>query len=405
MPDSLVNINFDLGRGLLAFTESLGKALIAEATQKDSPLTNLVSISMLEEVLRRTQYTSELVRNGTVVIPPFTSASLANMDLRRPVTEVAICSSSPNVLFALIGGTLFVSKDGARTWSATSRSAGLIAVDPVHPSSVYALRTTGLYASKDFGEFWSFRSDAVSHRSFTGGQLTVHPADYRRLLLADSRGVYVSSDQGSTWRNCFPERRIHVATRWYYAIDKKRVGTIVAAYTDEAIYVTDDWGQTWAEISGSPTGDKPHPGIMQPLVIDSETSSIWYADLGSRKATEHMDEIRGVFVIHDRGVTWDLVTMDAGSADWIIDYIEIVQHAERSIVYAATPSGTTFYSWDRGKNWSRITIDWSGLPEGVDNKDFWALAPVDALTNDGLLYLKTRQGLLKSIDNGRNWFY
>ena len=183
MPDSLVNIRFDLSRGLLAFKEGLGNALIAEAKQKDSPLTNLVSISMLEEVLRRTQYTSELVRNDTVVIPPFTSASLANTDLRRPVTEVAICRSSPNVLYALIGGTLFVSKDGARTWSATSRSAGIIAVDPVHPNTVYALRTTGLYASEDFGKSRSLRSDAVLHKSISRGQLTVHPVDYRRLVV------------------------------------------------------------------------------------------------------------------------------------------------------------------------------------------------------------------------------
>ena len=59
-------------------------------------------------------------------------------------------------------------------------------------------------------------------------------------------------------------------------------------YPDHAIYVTDDWGEKWVEMSAPPTGDKPHPGIMQPLIIDSEMSSIWYTDQGNWKATENM---------------------------------------------------------------------------------------------------------------------
>ena len=86
------------------------------------------------------------------------------------------------------------------------------------------------------------------------------------LVYSDPKGVHVSSDQGRTWRNCFPEWRMSGSAPWFHAIDKERIGTIVAACENEAILVTDDWGQTWAEIGGPPTGDKPHPGLVRPLV-------------------------------------------------------------------------------------------------------------------------------------------
>ena len=62
------------------------------------------------------------------------------------------------------------------------------------------------------------------------------------LVYSDPKGVYVSSDQGRTWRNCFPEWRLGGSPPWFHAIDKERIGTIVAACENEAILVTDDWG-------------------------------------------------------------------------------------------------------------------------------------------------------------------
>ena len=340
------------------------------------------------------------------IIP--TRGILANAEIRRDVAEITICKSVPSVIYALIDRTLFVSKDYARTWSPATTSANLIAADPDHPAIIYALRTNGLFISNDFGETWHLRSDAVCYRVICSGRFTVHPEDNQKMVYSDTGGVYVSSDQGQTWRKCFSEWCSSGTVPWYYAIDKKRPGILVAAFYEYGLCLTEDWGETWSEINPPPTGDKPHPGIINPLAVDFQTSSIWYADLGAyNNVGQALTQPKGLFVTHNKGKSWEQGRVEGKTTDLPADYIEIVENAGQAVIYTAHPGLPSYRSQDNGWNWAPVTIDWGGLPDGFDQAARHAvlLAPVDALTKDGLVYLKTQHGLLKSTDNGRTWFY
>jgi photosystem II stability/assembly factor-like uncharacterized protein len=406
-PDGLLNITFDPEFGLLALIAGIQGALLAEAKRSESPLANLVSISLLQANLRQTQHTVDVVRRDSRDTQPLATAGLANIELRRNVAEITICRSNPSVIYALIDNTLFVSRDSARTWSPTTAGIGLIAADPNHAAVVYALRTNGLFVSQDFGETWNLRSDAAHYLSIGSGRFTIHPADSERMLYSDMKGIYVSANQGRTWRNCFPAWRSCGDAPWYYATDRKVVGYVVATCYERGLFLTEDWGETWTEINSPPTDDKSHPGIMKPLAVDMRTSSIWYADLGTFRDTVHAaSHPRGLFVTRNKGESWEQCSVGDPSAGSLVDYIEIVENAGQTIMYTAYPGGTTYRSQNGGRSWIPVTIDWRGLPSdfGQAERGALLLAPVDALTNDGLVYLKTQRGLLKSTDNGRSWY-
>jgi hypothetical protein len=73
-------------------------------------------------------------------------------------------------------------------------------------------------------------------------------------------------------------------------------------------------------------------------------------------------------------------------------------------LYAASPT-SIFYTLDKGEKWHPMSINWKGLPAGVDETAFIKFNLVNAQTKDGLIYLKTKKGILKSIDHGSIWYF
>ena len=79
---------------------------------------------------------------------------IPNAELQKAVAEIAVCKSAPDVIYAIIDNSVFMSRDRAVTWSYLNRSAGRIAVDPFDAATVYALQANGVHVSHDFGENW-----------------------------------------------------------------------------------------------------------------------------------------------------------------------------------------------------------------------------------------------------------
>ena len=120
-------------------------------------------------------------------------------------------------------------------------------------------------------------------------------------------------------------------------------------------------------------------------------AAIWYADLGSSKCQSQVPE---GYLSHSTKGRPGLVSSVDDPNGWLADYIEIVENAGISTICTTMPGGKPYYSVDSGDSWSQIRLDWRGLPDSFDQatRNSLTLAPVDALTNDGLIYLKTQRG-------------
>lgn len=333
------------------------------------------------------------------------TSKILNIDLRKEVTEIAICNSDPNVMYGVIDGTLFVSYDRARTWTYLPRNARRLAVDPTNPSNIYALLGNGLHASSDFGANWRLVSTFLQYDPMVSGQLVVHPLNSNYLLFSNNKGIYNSFDQGATWQHPFRQTTFS-ATYWFFALDIQDENKIVATSYEQGIYITNDRGRRWQKLNAPPTGDQLHPGLFQPLKFHPSDSSIWYADLGTHDIA-HRDQFpKGLFITSDLGKTWHCTSNeDVLSHINYIDYIEFVKNDEQYTVFVASAHGVC-YSSNYGQDWKRMNIQWKGLPNGIKNdSSMLDYSIIDAYTKDGLIYLKSTQGLLKSVDNGNTWFY
>ena len=246
-------------------------------------------------------FQTELIPQDTLLRREANKGDISNPDLRKEVTEIAVCTSVPDVIYAIIDNSLFVSRDRAVTWSYLSRSAGHIAVDPLDAATVYALQTNGVYVSYDFGENWRRVSKDPSYAPFTrSGQFAVHPTDSNYLLFGSTAGLLISPDRGQTWRHHLPA--LDTTVQWHFAADHRN-GTIVAAGYDKQLHWTQDYGESWFVMASSPTGGTLQPALVQPLVFDPDSGSIWYADLGRRDTTTG-PRPNGVFSTYDLGQTW-----------------------------------------------------------------------------------------------------
>jgi hypothetical protein len=333
------------------------------------------------------------------------SSRILNLDLRKEVTEIAICNSDPNVVYAVIDGTLFVSHDRARTWIYLPRNARRLAADPTDPSTIYTLLGNGLHASSDFGTNWRLVSTLLHYDPILSGQLVVHPLNNNYLLFSNNKGIFSSFNRGVTWQHSFRESTFS-ATYWFFALDNQDENKIVVTSYEKGIHITNDLGKRWQKLNAPPTGDELHPGLFQPLKFHPNDSSIWYADLGTHD-TAHRDQFpKGLFVTSNLGRTWHCTSNEELHKHInYVDHIDFVRNGSQYMLFASSASGAS-YSVDHGQNWQAMRIQWKGLPDGVDNNSSMLdYGVIDAGTGDGLMYLKSRRGLLKSADNGHTWFY
>lgn len=125
----------------------------------------------------------------------------------RTVRRLIGTAANPALAYALVfhSGTtpeqnlpfVYKSRDGGVTWDLLSRSAGIItlAIDPSHPSTVYAGTLDRVLKSTNGGRSWTPLADLAVN------DLLVDTTTPSTLYAAtDTRGVLRSLDGGATWR-------------------------------------------------------------------------------------------------------------------------------------------------------------------------------------------------------------
>jgi len=176
------------------------------------------------------------------------------------IGHLAIDPSHPSTIYAAAEGRgLFRSTDGAASWSPV---AGLpfafvngVAVDPGLPSTVLAVTSQGLYRSTDSGGHFA-RSDSGFPASSAARAFAFDPAHPQRILAGTFGGaMFASEDGGATWTEISTDLAPHGVTGLAFAASS---GTFFAGTEDAGIFRSTDGGAHW-----SPASD----GLATPRVL------------------------------------------------------------------------------------------------------------------------------------------
>ena len=168
-------------------------------------------------------------------------------------------------------------------------------------------------------------------------------------------------------------------------------GERLYAGTRTGLYISDDDGFTWR-----PTEFNQPFRSDTPLTIHGRT--VYAAAFPD-----------GVFRSDDRGETWKPVNNGLPRTFWDDDDGESYYPRVKQIVVASSgtvilvSSTHLFTSTDRGDSWRDVTQDWK---LSVDNKTPIAKLPPDSMTEfDGYLWAAGHRDAFRSADNGQTWDY
>lgn len=197
------------------------------------------------------------------------------------------------VLAGSIGGGLFRSTDGGRTWRKSSRGMSPVAwVNAVqfslsNPSIVYATTLgAGLYRSTDGGRQWT----RMNPELWDTDQLAVHPRKPRIVFVTNDWATLRSTDSGRTWTNVLNAPfESWVGTS--VAIARTRPNVVYATNT-AGLMISRDGGDTWSN-GGSKVASR--------VIVHPHDASVVYIGGGDgvSKSTDGGRTFRRIFALPD----------------------------------------------------------------------------------------------------------
>jgi len=284
-------------------------------------------------------------------------------------------------------------------------AVGSLAVDPVTPSTLYAVGTcTGVVKSTDGGDTWRVTNTGLPSVNTTS--IVVAPKTPNTLYAVvvptnDALGgVFKSTNGGESWEaagNGLPYDSNILAI----ALDPKTPDTLYVGrltgnvFYNDGVLKSTDGAESW-EPAGS--GLPADVGSFNAIVIDPKTPSTLY--VGSRT-----DPGRGVFKSSDAGGTWSAANTglpSVGVGPLAIDPVT------PTTLYAGVGTGVgqqkivtgLFKSTNGGSSWS---VADEGLPPLLDSFVLVAALVVDPIT-PSTLYAGMQTGdVFKSTNGGQGW--
>lgn len=167
-------------------------------------------------------------------------------------------------------GSFDVTKDGKTIWVGTGENN----------SQRTSYAGTGMYASHDGGETWSYRGLPESHHV---GKVLIHPTNPSEVWVGvlghlyfqnKERGVYKTTDNGKTWQHILSlgewtgvvdlamdprDPKTVYAAAWER---DRRTWDLLESGVGSAIYKTTDAGKTWSKLTALPHGaDLGRPSV------------------------------------------------------------------------------------------------------------------------------------------------
>ena len=317
------------------------------------------------------------------------------------------------------GGGLWKTEDMGLSWHNVSdgyfntATIGAVAVAASDPNVIYvgsgehAVRGVmshdgdGVYRSTDAGKTWK---RVGLERTQHIARIVIDPRDPDLVYVATQgvtfapsaeRGVYKSSDGGTTWKKVLfvNERtgaaelsmdasnpRILYAAMWEHG---RLPWKVISGGPGSGLYKSTDSGETWDRMT---EGLPEEMGKMAIAVSPANPDKV-YALI----ETDSNKDERGLYVSNNAGKRWTKVSSEPQLVQRAWYYIELFADPKNeNTVYVM--SAPALRSDDGGKTWSKLTA-----PHG-DFHDLW-INPDDAdnfiISNDG--------GASISFDRGQSW--
>ncbi len=298
-------------------------------------------------------------------------------------TGLVVDPVTPATVYAAIGiHGVYKSMDGGVRWSAVneglpSGGAGIMAIDPQAPATVYVTAGSGVYRSTDGGGHWIAASEGLA--GYGVQALSIDPQTPGVLYAGTSCGVYKSVDGGAQWSLTGAGPGSVLAL----AIDPQTPATLYAGGFDDVVeetrvYKSTDGGDHW-----SASSIIPFPSSLVALAIDPQSPETLYAAVPLELSGRTVGTFRSV----DSGETWDLVFIGPLTTALAVD------PQVPTTLFAATLDGA-WRSTDGGDNWSAVN---EGL--SIASVDTLAMDPQNPTT----LYAGAVEGVFRSTDSGQSW--
>jgi photosystem II stability/assembly factor-like uncharacterized protein len=256
----------------------------------------------------------------------------------------------------------------------------LVRADPHHQGTLLAGTATAmLYRSRDGADSW-IRLPFPGELRSTLHALMIDPVRTNVYFAAVTSetpqyaGLFRSVDEGATWEQISDLRQRQVWSLALWAVDPN----VVAAGTEDGIFLTRDGGENWTRIS--PRGHSgPQPVVS--LAFDSAHCNILYA------GTPHL-----VWKTIDGGATWRSIHrgMHEDSDIFSID----VDRNRPKRLFAGACSGI-YRSVDGGNTWSNL--------EPAIGSQLRTYIVAHAPHSANALFVGTNAGLFLSPDAGATW--
>lgn len=289
----------------------------------------------------------------------------------------------PGVLFAGTTEGLWRSPDSGATWKRMT-SANIIVnavlVDPRRPSHVLlATDRAGVLASDDGGATFALSNRGFSHRQI--GALLVDHRDssvFYAGVLNDKEygGVFVSYDAGENWSQI----SVGLEGRDVFVLRQTDSGALLAG-TNRGIFQLKPGDEQWQPLNKLLTGKEAATSIPAPAApeLNASVSALeltpeqWYA------ATSV-----GLLISSDNGQSWRKSSLPVMKGDGGLGA------AGRFVVVSG--SGSVFASADGGETWVAPSI-----PSFI-----YRIHSV-SVDDKGVLWIASREGAFRSVDQGDSW--
>lgn len=252
----------------------------------------------------------------------------------QPGAQVPALAVSGSRLLASggMGGAVFVSTDGGATWSRRNAGGFMVtglAVDPVSPSTIYAVSSSswGVYKSTDAGETWQAVSQALGTNQDKRAVL-VDASDPKVVFAGGFKGLVRSGDAGASWTELSLKPGVQP---WVYSIamDPTSSQTVYAG-TELGVYRSTNGGTSFAPATS---------GIgavhVNALLVDPTSPARIWAGTPS-----------GVFFSANGGSTWSQVATGAGAPA----VRALARDPGTGVLWAGTAAGP-LCSTDNGLHW------------------------------------------------------
>jgi hypothetical protein len=238
------------------------------------------------------------------------------------------------VYVASLGAGVFVYRGG--TWTLASEGlASRMAADVEITATGVLLAATfdfGIFRSTNGGATWTWASTGLSTSRVTSLTAAASPAD--AIYAATPDGVFVSPDEGITWRPAGAGTR--GVNTWTVAVDPASPGRVFAATNGAGVLRSTDAGGTW---NGSLAG-----------MINTDIRAV---DAGATPGVLYAATLGGgLLTSHDHGVTWAGGTTRDLADSFVLAMA--IDPAQAGTVYIGTAGRGALKSTDGGVNWKPV---------------------------------------------------